>query len=83
MFAYSAIVVFGAYARMCLMQLQNVITNESAQLTKNVSGTFGLGCMKVWLNLTFLEHNAYVRHWLYKCLVEPNVLKTLFKYLKV
>ena len=52
----------------------------SAQLTKNVSGTFGFGCMKVWLNLTLLERNAYVRHWSYKCLVEPNVLKTLFKY---
>ena len=50
------------------------------QLTKNVSGTFGFGCMKVWLNLTLLERNAYVRHWSYKCLVEPNVLKTLFKY---
>ena len=50
------------------------------QLTKNVSGTFGFGCMKVWLNLTVLERNAYVRHWSYKCLVEPNVLKTLFKY---
>ena len=53
---------------------------EYTQLTKNVSGTFGFGCMKVWLNLTLLERNAYVRHWSYKCLVEPNVLKTLFKY---
>ena len=52
----------------------------ASQLTKNVSGTFGFGCMKVWLNLTLLERNAYVRHWSYKCLVEPNVLKTLFKY---
>ena len=51
-----------------------------SQLTKNVSGTFGFGCMKVWLNLTLLERNAYVRHWAYKCLVEPNILKTLFKY---
>ena len=51
-----------------------------AQLTKNVSGTFGFGCMKVWLNLTLLERNAYVRRFSYKCLVEPNVLKTLFKY---
>ena len=51
-----------------------------SQLTKNVSGTFGFGCMKVWLNLTFLERNAYVRHMSYKCLVEPYVLKTLFKY---
>ena len=50
------------------------------QLTKNVTGTFGFGFMKVWLNLTLLERNAYVRHWSYKCLVEPNVLKTLFKY---
>ena len=50
------------------------------QLTKNVSGTFGFGCMKVWLNLTFLERNVYVRHMSFKCLVEPNVLKTLFKY---
>ena len=51
-----------------------------SQLTKNVSGTFGVGCMKVWLNLTLLERNAYVRHWSYKCLAEPNVLKLLFKY---
>ena len=36
--------------------------------------------MRVWLALTFLERNAYVRHWPYKCLVKPNVLKTLFKY---
>ena len=36
--------------------------------------------MKVWLNLTLLERIAYVRRWSYKCLVEPNVLKTLFKY---
>ena len=50
------------------------------QLTKNVSGTFGFGFMKVWLNLTLLERNAYVRRFSYKCLVEPNVLKTLFKY---
>ena len=50
------------------------------QLTKNVSGTFGVGCMKVWLNLTLLERNAYVRHWSYKSLAEPNVLKMLFKY---
>ena len=50
------------------------------QLTKNVSGTFGFGCMKVWLKLTLLERNAYVRRFSYKCLVEPNVLKTLFKY---
>ena len=50
------------------------------QLTKNVSGTFGFGCMKVWLNLTLLERNAYVRRFSYKCLVKPNVLKTLFKY---
>ena len=53
---------------------------ESPQLTKNVSGTFGFGCMKVWLNLTLLERNAYVRRFSYKCLVEPNVLKTLFEY---
>ena len=53
---------------------------DVSQLTKNVSGTFGFGCMKVWLNLTLLERNAYVRRFSYKCLVEPNVLKTLFKY---
>ena len=53
---------------------------RTTQLTKNVSGTFGFGCMMVWLNLTLLERNAYVRHWSYKCLVEPYVLKTLFKY---
>ena len=56
--------------------VQKVFTH----LTKNVSGTFGFGCMKVWLNLTLLERNAYVGHWSYKCLVEPYVLKTLFKY---
>ena len=50
------------------------------QLTKNVSGTFGFGCMKVRLNLTLLDCIAYVGHWSYKCLVEPYVLKTLFKY---
>ena len=53
--------------------------NLLSQLTKNVYGTFGFGCMKVWLNLTFLERNVYVRHMSFKCLVEPNVLKTLFK----
>ena len=53
---------------------------QASQLTKNVSGTFGFGCMKVWLNLTFLERNVYVWHWSYKYLVEPNVLKRLFKY---
>ena len=52
----------------------------NTQLTQNVSGTFGFGCMRVWLNLTLLEHNVYVRHWSYKCLVEPNVLKMFFKY---
>ena len=36
--------------------------------------------MKVWLNLTFLERNAYVRHRSNKFLVESNVLKKLFKY---
>ena len=51
-----------------------------SQLTKNVSGTFGFGCMKVWLNLTLLDRNVYVRHWSYKCLIELNVLKTFFKY---
>ena len=45
---------------------------KTSQLTKNVSGTFGFGCMKVWLNLTLLERNAYVRRFSYKCLVEPN-----------
>ena len=59
---------------------KNKMLKAPTQLTKNVSGTFGFGCMKVWLNLTLLERNAYVRHWSYKCLVEPNVLKTLFKY---
>ena len=40
-----------------------VIGKLLAQLTKNVSGTFGFGCMEVWSNLTLLERNAYVRHW--------------------
>ena len=51
-----------------------------SQLTKNGSGTFAFGCIKVKLNLMLLERNAYVRHWSYKCFVEPNVLKMLFKY---
>ena len=69
-----------------LMKTADVIINffssydstDHTQLTKNVSGTFGFGCIKVWLNLTLLERNAYVRHWLYKCFVEPNVLKSMF-----
>ena len=32
------------------------------------------------MNLTLLERNEYVMHWLYKCLVEANVLKTLLNY---
>ena len=66
----------GTKSYLCLLTFVNGV----AQLTKNVSGTFGFGCMKVWLNLTLLERNAYVRRFSYKCLVEPNVLKTLFKY---
>ena len=57
-----------------------MIVRYAYPANKNVSRTFGFGCMKVWLNLTLLERNAYVRYWLFKCFVEPNVLKKLFKY---
>ena len=65
---------------LCYVNINFKVRPNPSQLTKNVSGTFGFGCMKVCLNLTLLERNAYVRRFSYKCLVEPNVLKTLFKY---
>ena len=43
------------------------------QLTRNVFGTFAFGCMKVWVNFTFLECYTNVRLWLYERLAEPNV----------
>ena len=38
----------------------------NTQLTRNVFGTFAFGCMKVWVNLTFLECYTNVRLWLYE-----------------
>ena len=54
---YFSIAVAAIYL-VAVVNIAAVVT----QLTKNVSGTFGFGCMKVWLNLTLLERNAYVRH---------------------
>ena len=46
-----------------------LVGNLNAQLTNYV-----------WLYEGLVKRNAYVRHWLYKRLVELFVLKKLFKY---
>ena len=58
----------------CSFGLRNVfMVLVPAQLTRNVFGTFAFGCMKVWVNLTFLECYTNVQLWLYERLAEPNV----------